>query len=534
MNPLDELKGQEAKALKDKFEELFGQEPRFEPKEPGAESGKHQYRVINAPGGLLTWGKRRDTQQDAETEALRLAFTRFQKAVPANATAALQRSEPSSPGSYAASAPMPVASAQQNHASGESNVSGHELVYPKRDASKVPPEVLDLVDAFEQAPSARGALNVLEVRRAKVPDHLKSSWEAQKMILQDRNLDPDFPKPEWQDQGPSRDDIDELTKECLRREREEVAWQLLTMSHKHEGGARSCRVYHGCRSETIMESICRTGFAGNIQNTKGWFGEGLYSTLNAPYALRYALGMRDFWEKPGEVGWVIAAKLIYLHVYPVTEADNSTPLEPGLKGKRIGDADGARGCDCQFVCVRGRPPDHKHKNRTYHACKHGERPEATEIVVNQEARILPEYLIKVQVTNDQELCTRIQRASELWGRHAASSPTSAPQHKPPIIDPNQHSQRLIRLVKEKLGKAPIVKDDWHLVKKGETTVEDETTEGDLGDIHYRLPHQNLDGLDVASVYVGVLGKYVQGCPQLRKKAAKQSAAQEACKLIENS
>lgn len=176
--------------------------------------------------------------------------------------------------------------------------------------------------------------------------------------------------------------------------------------------------------------------------------------------------------------------------------------------------------DCQFVCVRGRPPDGKHKNRTYHACKHGERPEATEIVVNQEARILPEYLIKVQVTDNTDLCKRIQLASELWGRHTASGPTSGPPNKGPIIAQNQYSEKLKQLVEEKLGKPPIVKDDETIVK------EDETTDGDLGDIHYRL-HQQKDDVWVATVYVGVLGKDVEGRPQPREEAAKESGAQVA-------
>ena len=398
MTIVKELQGHGAKVWKLKFEELLGTKPEFEEKEPSP--GKYQCRVINAH--ISSFGEERRSLGGAQIEALRMVFEGLQVTSPADPVAAAQRAEPTP----AAATAEPV----RSHLSGESDGSGpmpgeqipsdrigHQLLYRKNGASQVPAEVLDLVDAFEQAPSARGAMNVLEVYKANVPDDLKNSWETEKRKLQDRNLNPNFPKPEWQDRRPSKDDIDERTKECLRREREEVAWQLLSVSHKHEGGARSCRVYHGCPTWEVVESICRTGFAGNVQKTRGWFGEGLYSTLHAPYALRYGLGMRDFWEKPGEEGWVIAAKLVYLQVYPVTEADNSTPLEPGLKGKRIGDADGACGCDCQFVCVRGHPPFGKHQNRTYHACKHGERPEATEIVVNQEAQILPEYLIKVQV-----------------------------------------------------------------------------------------------------------------------------------------
>ncbi|CAE7380284.1 unnamed protein product [Symbiodinium microadriaticum] len=146
---------------------------------------------------------------------------------------------------------------------------------------------------------------------------------------------------------------------------------------------------------------------------------------------------------------VIVAKMVYLQVYPVTEADDSAPSEPGLKGKAIGKASGARGCDCQFVCVRGHPPQGKHKNRHYLACKHGERPEATEIVISQEIRLLPEYVVKVEVTNDGELCKRIQVAAENWGRYASSDADSSAEAASSTDDSNQkHKMELRRRLNE--------------------------------------------------------------------------------------
>ena len=224
---------------------------------------------------------------------------------------------------------------------------------------------------------------------------LIDSWNLEKERLQQRSLNTSLPKPTWHS-GPS--DSETPDSACKRREREEVAWQLLSASRR-EGGVRTCRVFHGCSTWEAAKSICRSGFASNVQTTKGWFGEGMYTTLSAPYALRYALGMRDFWEQPGAEGLVIVAKLVYAQVYPVTQADNDTPLKPGLKGKQIAAADGALGCDCQFVCVRRHPPFGNRSNFTYHACSHGERPDATEIVVNQEARILPEYIVMVQAAS---------------------------------------------------------------------------------------------------------------------------------------
>ena len=118
-------------------------------------------------------------------------------------------------------------------------------------------------------------------------------------------------------------------------------------------------------------------------------------------------------------------------------------------------------------------------------------------------------------------------ASEHWGRHSGTSDsTSTHADSGQTMAQNQkvsHDQNLVNLVKKQLGKAPSVKEET-----AETA--DIAALGDI-DIHYRY-HRLLeeDGW-VATVYVGVLGKDVEGHPQPRKKPAKQSAAQEACELI---
>ena len=418
--------------LKERFEQRFGYPPLFDTKKDES-TLKWLSRVNNGPQEV-PWSSPRNTQSAAHVYTLRQVLRQAEAAATAAplqgaANSAAEHVPPVRPGSQSKTA-----------------TSGPELLY--RCDMELSDQLIDLVDAFEQAPSARGALQVSEIFKANVPDDLVASWHAQKRILEDRNKDPNFPKPTWQDNTPEKEHLDAETRAALCREREEVAWQLLSMSHRHEGGVRSCRVYHGCPSWQVATSICRTGFA-NVAQTSGWFGEGLYTTLHAPCALRYGLGMRDFWEKPGETGWVIVAKMVYLQVYPVTEADDSAPSEPGLKGKAIGKASGARGCDCQFVCVRGHPPQGKHKNRHYLACKHGERPEATEIVISQEIRLLPEYVVKVEVTNDGELCKRIQQAAENWGRYASSDADSSAEAASSTDDSNQqHKMELRRRLNE--------------------------------------------------------------------------------------
>eukprot|EP00443_Scrippsiella_acuminata_P130630 CAMPEP_0115573630 /NCGR_PEP_ID=MMETSP0272-20121206/1101_1 /TAXON_ID=71861 /ORGANISM="Scrippsiella trochoidea, Strain CCMP3099" /LENGTH=582 /DNA_ID=CAMNT_0003008307 /DNA_START=15 /DNA_END=1764 /DNA_ORIENTATION=- len=264
-----------------------------------------------------------------------------------------------------------------------------DLVYSLDSGISDDTDVLDIVHAFEGAPGASGLLQVQSVHRAKMASQAKTGKELER----------------W-----ARD----------KREREEVLWQLLTASKRMEGmpQVRCARVFHGCPSREVALSIFQHGFDIHIAGTKGWYGEGIYTTTSAPYGLRYSFGMRDFWDAGGETGYVIAGRAVFAQVYPVTQADNAPhePLVPGLKGKQIARAPGAQGCDAHCVCVRGFPSDENHQNRTYHACAEGQRPDGTELVVNQEAQLLPEFIVKVNVRDDSKLCARVRLAAETWGR----------------------------------------------------------------------------------------------------------------------
>mmetsp|Transcript_76669 Transcript_76669/g.197456 ORF Transcript_76669/g.197456 Transcript_76669/m.197456 type:complete len:533 (-) Transcript_76669:346-1944(-) len=297
-------------------------------------------------------------------------------------------------------------------------------------------KVLDLLTAFEQAPRARGVLEVQEIRRltlnSECANSRRTQWKYYIKDLQQRAEDKNFPKPNlW-----NRDDLGP----GQQRERQEVWWHLLSMSRRHVDdygeGEESCPdvwtapVFHGCSSEEVAESIMKTGFAGNVQKTKGWFGEGIYTSTSAPYALRYSFNMTDFWDRPGQTGVVVAGRAAFCQVYPVTQADNDAPLRPGMKGKRIASAKEASGCDAHFVCVRRHPPNDDHDNWTYHACAEGERPDGTELVVNQEVQYLPEYVVKVRVRDDPDalrLCEQVREAAGSWGRPPgpAAGPTAA-------------------------------------------------------------------------------------------------------------
>jgi len=393
-----------------------------------------------------------------------------------------------------------------------------DTIYDVECNNVVDHEVQDILTAFECAPCAFGLLQVQVIRKVKAGsawqrDRL-AEWEQGVKKMQVRAEDSSFPKPTWRTQGGRN------PREL--REREEVWWHLLSTSRRRPEQSKvwTARIFHGCPSMSVAESIFRSGFATNVQRTPGWFGEGVYTTTSAPYASRYALQMNDFWDCSGQTGVIVVGTVAFCEVYPVTQSDNKDPLrplEPGLKGKRIAGAPGATGCDAHFVCVQRHPPDDDHKNFTYHACEEGTRPAGTELVVNQEAQLLPEYIVSFRVQNDEQLCRQVRVAAEAWGRSqlgstaSVSSPSSAnpcsdvrPTCTPSTCNyKNDLQTRVARLLKRS-------------VKDGDITYE-ETIDG----------HEFVSTVEVPALNVSFTGE-----PQPRKVAAQQSAAKAALHIAE--
>jgi len=172
-------------------------------------------------------------------------------------------------------------------------------------------------------------------------------------------------------------------------------------------------------------------------------------TLDALYAARYGLGTKPVYEcRSQETCFLVCGRAVYSDVYPVTQANNESPLRPALKGKRIGEPKlGTKGCDGHFVCVKGVPPHNPdkegdalvvpriwdpeastwacgEKNWTFHPCFPGERAEATELVLNEDDQLLPEFIVEVQVTSDVDLLTRMKHVFEEMGRAPRTSQAS--------------------------------------------------------------------------------------------------------------
>jgi len=223
-----------------------------------------------------------------------------------------------------------------------------------------------------------------------------------------------------------RSDPEERMKLAVEhRERKEVLQYLEELSEPlpRLEGVWATAIFHGVTNFEVAEQISQTGFAANVQRTKGWFGEGPYASTSALYACRYSLGMQEAWEKRGSRGYLVAGRACWSQAYPVTQADNTEDeFTPGLKGQPVGGygANGvASGCDAHFACVRGHAPCGDEGRRTYHACRAGERPDFTELVVREECQLIPDHIIEVEVTQDENALLRAKWEAESWGRNAS-------------------------------------------------------------------------------------------------------------------
>eukprot|EP01126_Amoeba_proteus_P052768 TRINITY_DN6401_c0_g1_i4.p1 TRINITY_DN6401_c0_g1~~TRINITY_DN6401_c0_g1_i4.p1 ORF type:complete len:431 (+),score=81.93 TRINITY_DN6401_c0_g1_i4:247-1539(+) len=122
-------------------------------------------------------------------------------------------------------------------------------------------------------------------------------------------------------------------------------------------------------------AICKTGFASLSSLDKGWYGQGIYFTCNAPYAKMYFSKHQD----PA----LLISLIIPGNCYPVIE-------HPEKENALVGAAMKA-GYNSHWVVVKpnGTVPK-KVKKNVY-----------TEIVVAQEAQIIPVYLLEMTFAKDK-------------------------------------------------------------------------------------------------------------------------------------
>jgi len=159
---------------------------------------------------------------------------------------------------------------------------------------------------------------------------------------------------------------------------------------------------HGT-SEEIANSIVKTGFVALSKLDSGYYGKGIYFTTSVEYALPY------FATKPSPS--VIIFLVISGNVYPIIE-------HPKIKGSFMG-APLVPGYHSHYVLTRKDGyPCHKILSRD-----EGEEY-FDELVIEQEASILPFYFLKISTANLANLAIQFQKQQEQLRKEEAIRLTS--------------------------------------------------------------------------------------------------------------
>eukprot|EP01127_Copromyxa_protea_P015391 TRINITY_DN4423_c0_g1_i5.p1 TRINITY_DN4423_c0_g1~~TRINITY_DN4423_c0_g1_i5.p1 ORF type:complete len:215 (+),score=42.04 TRINITY_DN4423_c0_g1_i5:38-682(+) len=134
----------------------------------------------------------------------------------------------------------------------------------------------------------------------------------------------------------------------------------------------------------IAWKICATGFANLSSLDDGFFGKGIYFTTYALYALPYFAKK----ERPA----IIISFILPGNPFPVVE-------NPNLKGSKVGTAI-VSGYNSHYVktLASGYPPPAPQENGLF-----------DEIVVPQEAQIMPVFLLRLDTRNLASLHDRMDR-----------------------------------------------------------------------------------------------------------------------------
>jgi len=164
-----------------------------------------------------------------------------------------------------------------------------------------------------------------------------------------------------------------------------------TIENTEWGKAKLVKSWFGC-SYKVVELICKSGPADLRLRDSGFFGAGVYSTLQASYATMYAVGNIDEnLNSPNEYGEyvVILCWTVVGNVYPITRLDY--PYEAGYCVYYNQTTQGIAlrpGFDAHLATVS--PKSHYQAVNTeiidWSTC-------ADELVVKQESQILPCYLV---------------------------------------------------------------------------------------------------------------------------------------------
>ena len=154
--------------------------------------------------------------------------------------------------------------------------------------------------------------------------------------------------------------------------------------HEAAVGDRAVRTFycfHGCRAE-FLDAICAGGLVNLAgERDRGYIGAGVYTTLNAEYAARYAGGeFGGAWIGPGTLFPVIMFAACVGTAYPITRARDYTGVRADGHSDRYG-LPLIGGFDCHMACVS--------EANAFESVHHVAQTDYVEVVFDQQHQIVP-------------------------------------------------------------------------------------------------------------------------------------------------
>lgn len=198
------------------------------------------------------------------------------------------------------------------------------------------------------------------------PEHARG-FETSLGMLNARHNKKEF-LPAWMLQGNVEQ---QAQRQRIMDEIEALAAEYQDRDNPH---VRMLPMWHGTSREAI-DSICEVGFANLASTDSGYFGKGLYATLEPEYAHRV-------YSK--DKGILLLCWVHWFSAYPVIHGDR----------ERLAGGGNYRNYDSHFVPVVGRSNNEWEKS--FVPCMPGQRPRYHEMVVFSSAQILPRYILEVE------------------------------------------------------------------------------------------------------------------------------------------
>ena len=230
-----------------------------------------------------------------------------------------------------------------------------------------------IVALYEQNPIP--GLDIATLVPVRCKPELLSKFNAQRKILENRSGNSTFDPAGWNLFIESKE---KTQRKYISDYFEEAAKPFYNADYSH---VKSLMVFHGASDPKAIDSILCTGFEALASTDDGYFGVGIYGTLEPSYA----------WKVAGQdMNCILVNKVIYFNGYPVIDKDD-------LRGKPK-----VPKHDVHLVWVSPQDPKNPDESQ-YFATPLGGMHAYTEIVVFESAQFLPAYQVILQDASPQSL-----------------------------------------------------------------------------------------------------------------------------------